>query len=246
MGRNGIKLTDKNLKNSRSLVTPNSIISHNKQLAPNVSRCHIGFSFEYFKQIPYFQLGDEQNHWFVSLFDRLKDLSGKDSSILGDVNAKKRYRIHSIVWNQPNIPIKKSDLNWIPEGYLKNDEFEFIQFQLSKSNGRVVGFFNEDSSIFYIVLLDPKHNLQPSKDHNYAVNKTSECLTDYQNLLALLKHKKQCAHNASCPIPNESVEKYVRTSEQMVWIDEELLDVFMRYGVDDLKQEMEEFLLSKL
>lgn len=29
--------------------------------------------------------------------------------------------------------------------------------------------FNEETSFFYIVLLDPKHNIQPSRDYGYAV-----------------------------------------------------------------------------
>lgn len=54
------------------------------------------------------------------------------------------------------------------------------QFQLSTSKGRVVGYW--DKNIFNIVLLDPEHNLQPSKDHNYSVDQCFPIKNEYEEL----------------------------------------------------------------
>lgn len=60
-------------------------------------------------------------------------------------------------------------MSWIYKDYLENEEdFPLYQFQISMANGRVVGFFDENW-VFNIVLVDPNHNMQPSKDYDYRV-----------------------------------------------------------------------------
>lgn len=75
-------------------------------------------------------------------------------------------RFHPIDWEAKNIPIKRADIDWL--GDHSGQEFELMQFHISKSKGRVVGFFDQES-VFYIVLLDPLHNLQPAGDYKYRV-----------------------------------------------------------------------------
>ncbi|WP_416760853.1 hypothetical protein ACNI65_01880 [Roseateles sp. So40a] len=43
-----------------------------------------------------------------------------------------------------------------------------IQIAISKAEGRLIGFFDEEA-IFQIVLFDPLHNAQPSKFNDYKV-----------------------------------------------------------------------------
>ena len=163
----------------------------------------ITFSFAYFFQYPFFGLTGENANWFVSLIDRLKDLSGKSPEILGDYTSRKQYRIHPVDWNQPNIPIQRTDLHTVPKNYLDNDiEYPILQFTISRSMGRVAGFFDEESSVFYIVLLDPKHNLQPSKDHDYKVDDTTPLPTPYEVALNLTK---KCSQTAVCPVNNNRI-----------------------------------------
>ena len=205
-----------------------------KRLAKYDDKSQLSFSFQYFKQIPYFQLGEQDNKWFVSLLGRLKDLSGKDSSLLADATAKKSYRLHPIIWNQPNIPIKKSDLDWIPNEYLDSEEIEFQQFEITQSTGRVVGFFNETNEIFHVVLLDPKHNICPTGATGYRLDKTRDCFTDYEELLQQLKDGKPVG------------EKHVNLSERMIWIDEELVEVFQKYGIKEWEDKLKDILLTEL
>lgn len=231
MAKDGHKLTDgaKGKKLLKNLVP----IAGSKKLATDEDKSNLSFSFQYFQQIKYFQLGDQDNKWYLSLLERLKDLSGKGSNLMADVTAKKKYRLHPINWGQPRIPIQKDDLDWVPEEYRKSEDIEFQQFEITKSNGRVVGFFNETNEIFYIVLLDPKHNIQPTKDTGYRVDDTYEGLTDYEELLIQIKKDKVDS-------------KHCARAEQMIWMDEELINLFMKFGIEDWKERLEEILMEEI
>ena len=99
MGKGGRKLTNgiDGRAKGRTLLL-NTPTSSGKRLTKGFEKTHLSFSFLYFRQIPFFELDDQDNRWFVSLLERLKDLSGKNSSILGDTTAKQAYRIHPIAW----------------------------------------------------------------------------------------------------------------------------------------------------
>ena len=101
MAKGGRKLTDE--AKSKTLLQANTSAG-GKRLEKGDDKSQLSFSFQYFRQIPCFQLGEQDNKWFVSVLDRLKDLSGKNSSLMADATAKKAYRLHPIVWDQPNIP----------------------------------------------------------------------------------------------------------------------------------------------
>lgn len=143
------------------------------------------FSFKYFKQIDYFGI-KEPPSWFAALLERFHDLCSKNPN---DFKANHRekigYRYHEIDWAAENIPIKREDLNWIEEDILSNlVEFPFYQFQISKANGRIVGFWDVNPQIFHIVLLDPKHNIQPAGGkYNFRVDKTEILPCKYTSLL---------------------------------------------------------------
>jgi hypothetical protein len=142
------------------------------------------FSFCYFNQIKFFGLDRISPEWFVSFIERLQDLSNTDLEVFfKDTKKKLDYRYHEINWDSKNVPIKRADLKWLPSDYLNNEnEYPFYQFQISKANGRVIGFWNEESSIFYIVLLDPHHNIQPSKSYNYKIDDCYPLSSQYSSL----------------------------------------------------------------
>ena len=129
------------------------------------------FSFRFWQQKNYFGLDKSSSNWFVSLLEKLQILSEEDTDgFLMDSSKRNSYRYHEINWSQTNIPIQRKDFNWLHKDYLKNEEeYPFVQFQISKALGRIVGFFDE-KRIFNILLLDPLHNIQPSKSHNYRVD----------------------------------------------------------------------------
>lgn len=189
---------------------------------------YISFSFRYFKESDFFGVGDQHASWFANLYDRLKDLSGKTGALIDNKKERNDYRLHPIDWDARGCPITIEDLG-LPKYIVDNAEDDFIwQFQISKGKGRVVGFFNEDYSIFYIVLLDPKHNLQPSKDFEYAVDETQSSLTDYEKIQTALHEletkRKSCNQTDRCPISD--LEHYVDTKDFYVRIDPDLAAAF--------------------
>ena len=145
------------------------------------------FSFRYWEQIEYFGLDTRNTKWFVSFLEKLKDLSKENRNfILDDYQCQQRLRYHKINWNQKNIPIKRGDLSWIDAVYLDNsDEYEFYQFQISQALGRIIGFWDENL-VFNIVLLDPLHNIQPSKNYGYKVDGCKPLSCNYSQLLAII------------------------------------------------------------
>lgn len=231
MAKGGRRLTDE--AKSKTLLKASASTS-GKRLEKDIDKSQLSFSFQYFRQIPCFQLGEQDNKWFVSVLDRLKDLSGRDSSLMADATAKKAYRLHPIVWDQPNIPVKKADLDWIPNEYRDSEEIEFQQFEITKSTGRVIGFFNETNEIFHVVLLDPKHNICPTEATGYRVDKTRECLTDYEELLVQLKKGRTIDG------------KYIGHAQRMIWLEEELVEVFQKYEAKTWAEKMEELLIKEL
>jgi len=142
------------------------------------------FSFRFWRQIPYFGFDRTNSSWFASLLEKLSILSNEEiERFLCDSRKVEIWRYHDIDWGQKNIPIQPKDLEWIPSYYRDNqEEFGLVQFQISKALGRVIGFWDA-SYVFQIVLLDPHHNMQPDKAHNYRVDPCSPLSCDYSKLL---------------------------------------------------------------
>lgn len=196
-------------------------ISPTKDLenSPNGEEIKIKFSFKYYKQIDYFGLDECASKWYFSFLQKLADVSDKTHEEL-ELNGKTtEYRYHPIDWNQKNIPIKRNNLDWIPKYILNNpDEYEFYQISISKANGRIVGFWGQDSSTFYILLLDPKHNIQPSKDYNYRVRNTHSEITLYDELRA----KVDCVLSFPCTKnckPCNTLKEVINNPPYIVYIE---------------------------
>ncbi len=159
------------------------------------------FSFRYFRQIEFFGLSEADATWFVSLIQRLTVLSQEPlERMKSDATAKDAWRYHHINWSQKNIPIQRSDLTWVAPRYRDNEtEYPLIQFMVSQSLGRVVGFWDEDR-VFNIVLLDHLHNLQPTKSFAYRVDKCSPVDCRYTSILGAIEKARVIACNGNnCP-----------------------------------------------
>jgi len=176
------------------------------------------FSFRFWDQIKYFGLDTSEKKWFISLLERLKGLSKeKLITVLEDANYQRNIRYHTINWKQTNIPISREDLNWIDTDYLENgEEYEFYQFQLSTGKGRIVGFWDENL-IFNIVLLDPLHNMQPSKNFGYKVDDCKKVNCEYSSLLYDIKNAKTLDEVKLMPYKSNS------TNVMMHHIDDDTL-----------------------
>jgi hypothetical protein len=132
------------------------------------------FSLRFWRQVNYFGIDQCDKSWFVSLLERLVDLSSSDIEDLTTGRSASGIRFHPIDWEKKNIPIARKDIDWL--GNYASEDFDFVQFHISKALGRVVGFFDEEK-VFNVVLLDPFHNIQPSGTFNYRVRAThvSQC-----------------------------------------------------------------------
>lgn len=131
------------------------------------------FSFRFFSETKYFGLDSAKvdKKWTLSVIYRLQELSKLTiSGVMEDRDiVEGSMRIHPLNWSGKKVPIKRADLDWIDEEYLSNpDEYPIMQIAVSKAEGRLVGFFDEQNA-FQIVLLDPLHNAQPSKFNGYDV-----------------------------------------------------------------------------
>lgn len=85
--------------------------------------------------------------WFVHLLDCLKEIGSKTVQDL----KKRPYLLHPVNWDNANAKCPfYPQANW-------------FQFRVNKSRGRVIGILIDE--IFYVVWLDPYHNLTDSEGY---------------------------------------------------------------------------------
>lgn len=173
-----------------------------KQLVSNeqknaIKKEKVSFSFLYFRQIDNFGIGNCSQNWHVGLLSRLSTLGSMTlHELLNENKGSDALRCHQIDWKAKKVPIQRSDLDWLPSDVLENeDEFPMMQLSITISTGRIVGFFNRDSSVFYIVLLDPNHNIQPASATNYQIQATTKGISQYDALLNKLENIKQIVNS---------------------------------------------------
>ncbi|OKH32147.1 hypothetical protein NIES2119_26945 [[Phormidium ambiguum] IAM M-71] len=112
----------------------------------------ISFSFRYYQDDKdKFSISKRDAKYLTSLLKRLRDLSQlKVDEVIN--NQSKSLRCHRIDWQDTTEPDGFGLLN---EDQLVSTPY---QFQISANEyGRVHGFFSEN--VFYIIWLDPDHNL---------------------------------------------------------------------------------------
>lgn len=207
---------------SRNRVVTNNLSNSNKPVLNNKPKEGLenwSFSFKYFKQIDKFGIGNKDASWFTSMLERLKDLSKYNiDNFISNSQLKDTLRYHTINWDQTNIPVKRKDFDWLPKDIVVNDdEFPFYQFQISTGTGRIVGFWLDN--VFNIVVLDPMHNIQPSKKFNYFVYPTKTVESEYNSLLADIDNLKKykCSNDCNlhlelCKIPTNSDKNFYHFS----------------------------------
>lgn len=182
---------------------------------------HLSFSFEFFREREFFGIGDCDIHWFSSLLDAIKRYSERK---IVDIMYEKSSRFHGIKWSQPNIPIKFEDLSWLP----KNDQIligpdEICQLNITQGSGRIIGFIV--GTTFYVVLLDPMHNMQPSEDYNYVVDATTQSITQYDEL--------KCKYDLLFKFTNSSLTDEQKGKIQLSEMQKRLL--YVKLSDDDFK-----------
>ena len=145
-----------------------------------------GFSFSFVnfdREHELFNLGDPTTNdkvvsgkWFLDLLDCLKDVSGyKDRREWWT-----KRKLHEVRWESANAKH--------PQGY---EQLTYWQFRINKSRGRVIGYFIDET--FYIVWLDPHHNLTNSKGYGkeeYFERPKSEYETMIEEMSRLTKENE--------------------------------------------------------
>lgn len=117
------------------------------------------FSFRFFdREHELFNMGSMEkrsipicSEWFITLLDTLKSVSNITVNELK--SQRQHYDYHEHDWN--NLKTKYN----FDDDFL--EQVECVQFRLSASSGRVHGFVIGNT--FYIVWLDPHHNLYPDE-----------------------------------------------------------------------------------
>lgn len=120
-----------------------------------------GFSFSFAcfdRTHVLFNLGDKsQNNgvvsgsWFLDLLDCLKSING----MTVHEACRSLHDLHRVDWKKANTSV--------PAG---SEQAEYWQFRINKSKGRVIGILLE--GVFYVVWLDPHHNLTDSPHYGTA------------------------------------------------------------------------------
>ena len=108
----------------------------------------------------------------------LKDISGHTVAEIVGGGYKKKYRVHNHEHANPPSPL--------PDGVALKDCY---QIRISTSKGGIHGVFEEN--IFYVIWLDPLHNMYP--DDRFGglrkIKSTSTCCKDRDEEIYRLKER---------------------------------------------------------
>ena len=120
-----------------------------------VTEKSLSFSFACFDRThELFNLGDNSSEgiipggWFLDLLDCFKSISNMTIT-QAQVSP---HDLHRIQWEKTNTSPPQN-----------GEQYEYWQFRINKSKGRVIGF--KIDNIFYVVWLDPHHNLTNSEGY---------------------------------------------------------------------------------
>ena len=100
---------------------------------------------------------------------------------MSDQRTKDASRIHRISWEYCSI--QKDIFNDLIPNEYRGEETDVIQFQVEKSKGRVIGYFDFNHT-FQIILLDPAHNMQLSQYRDHKSVKTEILPNCYEGIMS--------------------------------------------------------------
>lgn len=120
--------------------------------------------------------------WFISLLDCLKSMNNMDITSM----KASLHDLHPIDWSQTNVTA--------PDG---SEQIEYWQFRINKSKGRVIGFSID--GVFYIVWLDPYHNLTNSEGYGKEIY-YKPGPSDYEKLEEEYKRLKEENETLRCDL----------------------------------------------
>lgn len=140
------------------------------------------FGFRHFRQVKYYGFEVTRPSYLGSLFERLSVLSNHTVDEILNTAMADNFRMHPVRWGDASN-FTRAYFNWVPAEILDNeDDYPFLQFSVSTSLGRVVGFLDADQ-VFQVIVLDPQHNIQKSKGLE-GRRSTDPVRSDYHDLRA--------------------------------------------------------------
>lgn len=181
----------KNTHHSKLNLTKGAGQAWNVRLNDKAQKPRLSFSFRYFRQIENFGITGKDDVWMSGLLQQLALLSDKDpESLLSSYGDRKQLRLHTLDLSSGKSALSMADFSFIDkENMPDGNENPFWQIEISTANGRIIGFFSADHTVFYIVFLDPNHNAQLSNYSNYKVRRIEPCLSEIDDLMArIAKH----------------------------------------------------------
>lgn len=144
-----LQIKPSKIKNKNSLIQP-TLSLKSESVSFNFSRINEGPDGQ-------FKYTDRGSCYFSKLIQRLKDCSTMTKEdILRRSGSRDSLRVHPIDWNDRRCSLKSFGL---PAAVGQDADDEAFQISLSRTNGRVHGYFVTNT--FHIVWIDPRHNLYP-------------------------------------------------------------------------------------
>lgn len=161
------------------------------------------FSFNALERNKYFNLDTTCPNWSSDLFEMLKEISNIKVATLVS-GAYSTYRVHN--HEKANLPCQ------LPEGVAKKDCY---QMRISAAKGGIHGVFFEN--VFYVVWLDPLHNLYPNSHFGglRIIQAPSTCCREREKELEELS-----AENKSLRAENDQLRKDNKDWEA-IWEEEQ-------------------------
>ncbi|MCL6559413.1 MAG: hypothetical protein K6U74_11575 [Firmicutes bacterium] len=146
-----------------------------QQLKEELHQGKINFSFIYLDlEHEAFNCGGTKVGWFFHLFEILGEISRMKRNEFR-FESVRRFRIHPHDWDRAAYKFN------LPDALMEQlEEDKCIQFSLSQADGRVHGFMIDN--VFYVVWLDPHHNLYPMERHG-GLKLYERPVTPYEELL---------------------------------------------------------------
>ena len=161
-----------------------------------VTEKSFAFSFACFDRChKLFNLGDNtvekvmSGMWFIELLDCLKSVCNQTITEL----RHSMHDFHPIDWTGTNAQC--------PNG---SEQCEYWQFRINKSKGRVIGLLID--GVFYVVWLDPHHNLTNSAGYGRA--------TKYSPALSLYEFQENKINELQAE--NYRLREELKTAEQLL------------------------------
>lgn len=142
---------------TKKFCKPKKNTTNSARILTNTVKCKntraFTFSFELFdRRHELFNLGSVNSNtlnsaWYIDLLDCFKSVNSKTYAEL----KQSSHDLHGIDWKNTNAKC--------PYG----EQFDYYQFRINKSKGRVIGTIIDD--VFYVIWLDPHHNLTNSEGY---------------------------------------------------------------------------------